>query len=381
MYTIQDIDIDLLRDNPYDRRKKYGDIEGLAESIKERGLQNPISVVKVEEHFVIVSGHRRTHAFRYLKRKKIPAIIRKESTPTDLATDLAIENLQRKDLLPVEKGETIQQLFFTIPNIQNNANRIFTLLGQVKWYGKKDSTGEGFIEEDIINAKRLLNIVGISSTAANRYLRICQLPENIQNNVVSADNASNIPEGKIVTHVAYELTRLKDPNIQTELFERAVKNKMTHGEVKHAIDEIIDKNEIIARNIKNATKSIEGDIDMPKLAKELDTTSLKVGNLRSKLPLLCERFEKLQLKSSLDKMKESCLNLIRNINDLLREDLKIEELLEYANTDLEVKVKKDLRFNFPTKIAETLNIKEGDSLLLKIEGIKRSPNEVINVKV
>ena len=379
MYTIQDIDISLLRDNPYDRRKKYGDIEGLAESIKERGLQNPISVVKVEDHFIIVSGHRRTHAFRYLKRKKIPAIIRKESTPTDLVTDLAIENLQRKDLLPAEKGATIQQLFFTIPNIQNNANRIFTLLGQVKWHGKNHSIGEGFTEEDIIDAKRLLNLVGISSTAANRYLRLCQLPENIQNNVISADNASNIPEGKIVTHSAYELTRLKDPNIQKELFERVVKNKMTHGEVKHAVDEIIEQNEIIARNNKNSAKSIEGDVDIIKLIKELDMTSLKVGNLRSKLPLLCERFEKLQMKTSLDKMKESCLNMVRNINDIFREDLKIEELLEYANADLEVKVKSGLRFNFPTKIAETLNIKEGDSLLLKIEGIKRSPTESISV--
>ena len=67
---VQDIDIDLLIDNPYDKRKKSGDIEGLAESIKERGLQNPISVVKVEDHYIIVSGHRRTHAYRYLKRNK-----------------------------------------------------------------------------------------------------------------------------------------------------------------------------------------------------------------------------------------------------------------------------------------------------------------------
>ncbi len=379
MYEVQDIDIDLLRDNPYDRRKKYGDIEGLAESIKERGLQHPISVVKIEDHFIIVSGHRRTQAFRYLKRKKIPAIIRKESTPTDLATDLAIENLQRKDLLPVEKGETIRQLFFTIPNIQNNTNRIFTLLGQVKWHGKKESTGEGFTEEDIIEAKRLLNLVGMSTTSANRYLRLCQLPEHIQEHVVSADNASNIPEGKIVTHVAYELARLKEPEIQTELFERAVKNKMTHGEVKRAVDEIIDKNETV-RNNKNCSKNIESDIDVPKLAEELDITSLKIGNLRSKLPLLCEKFDKLQLKTSLDKMKESCLNMVRNINEVLKDDLKIEELLEYANADLEVKVQKDMkkfRFNFPAKIAETLNIKEGDSMLLKIEGIKRSPTEAI----
>ena len=85
------------------------------------------------------------------------------------------------------------------------------------------------------------------------------------------------------------------------------------------------------------------------------------------------------MKTSLDKMKESCLNMVRNINDIFREDLKIEELLEYANADLEVKVKSGLRFNFPTKIAETLNIKEGDSLLLKIEGIKRSPTESISV--
>ncbi len=152
MYKVENIPVDLLRDNPYDQRKKYGDIEGLAESIKERGLQNPISVIKVEDHFVIAHSHRRAHAFRYLKRKKIPGFVRKESTPENLMMDLAIENLQRKDLLPTEKGATIEQLFYTIPNVQNNINRIQSLLNQVKGYGRKGATGDSFTEEDIFRA-------------------------------------------------------------------------------------------------------------------------------------------------------------------------------------------------------------------------------------
>ena len=381
MFEVQDIDIDLLRDNPYDQRKKVGDIESLAESIKERGLQNPISVIKVEDYYIIVSGHRRTYAYRYLKRKEIPAIIRKESSPTDLRMDLAIENLQRKDLLPVEKGATIQQLFYTIPNVQNNPNRIYMLLGQVKWYGKNKSTGEGFTEEDIITAKRLLNLIGTSSTGANRYLRICRLPENIQANIISADNANNIPEGKIVTHVAYELSRLSDPTLQNEIFHKVVQNKMKHEDVKQIVDEIIEKNDILVRNkssAKNIAKNIkEESIDTTKLTNDLFKMRLEMESFRSKIPLLTERFEKAQWMASLDQMKKVCLNMVLTINDMFKEDLKTEDLLEYVNADLEVNVKSDFRFNFPIKIAETLKIKDGDKLFLKVEGIERSIEPII----
>ena len=381
MYQVEEIDIDLLEDNPYDQRKKVGDIEGLAESIKERGLQNPITIVKVEDHFVIAHGHRRTHAFRYLKRKKIPAIVRKESTPEDLMIDLAVENLQRKDLLPIEKGATIEQLFYTIPNVQKNRDRIQSLLYQVKFYGKHD-IGVGFAEEDIFKAKKFLGLVGMSTTAANIYVRILSLPEEIQRNVVSVDNASLIPDGNIVTKSAYELTRIKDSKLQKELYQKTIDNKMTHIQLKDVVDQLIEENDMVARdsNRGSVKRKTEDDIGAAKLTEDLFKLSSKVDSFRSRLPLVCGRLEKAQWTASLNSMKKTCLDMVKNINNLIQEDMKIEGLLEYANTDLEISITNEMRYRFPNRIADILKVKEGDILFLKIEGIKRFPPKLEAVK-
>lgn len=376
MTNTEDIPIDLLRDNPYDQRKKYGDIEGLAESIKERGLQNPISVVKIEEYFIIVHGHRRAHAFRYLKRKKIPAIIRKESTPQDLMIDLAIENLQRKDLSPTEKGSTIEILFYNIPNVQNKFDRVQSLLHQLKHYGRSDNVGGGFTEEDIVRAKYFLDMVGMSTTSAIIYVRLLSLPEDVQRKVVSADNASLIPEGHIGTKSAYELTRINSPELQKELFQKAVQDKIPHVELKHVVDELIEKDDAIARkgNTGSPKRKKEDDGGISKLTKELLTLSSNIESFRSKyLPIISGRLEKAQWAASLNKMKKVCMDTVKNINNLLQEDMKDQELLEYVNADLEINVISDMRYRFPSRLAEQLKVKEGDILLLKIEAIKRLP--------
>lgn len=373
MYEVQEIPIDLLRDNPYDKRTRSGDIQSLAESIKERGLQNPISVIKIEDHFIIVSGHRRTHAFRFLKRKKIPAIIRKESTQTDLTIDLAIENFQRKDLLPAEKGATLEQLFYTIPNVQKNITRIQSLLSQVKLYGKQDNIGEGFTQEDVINAKKFLSLVGMSTTSASLYIRICTLPEDIQKNIVSADNISLVPNGNIVTKSAYELTRITEPSLQRQLYEKATKEKMSHIELKSIVDDLVEKNELARRSNRGSVKrKSEDDLGAAKLTEDLHILSSKVEGFRTRLPIICGRLEKAQWTGSLENMRKACLDMIKSTNDLLCEDMKKEELLECVNASLEVNITSKLRYRFPSRTADLLKVKDGDVLLLKVEGIKRS---------
>lgn len=380
IYKVESIPLDLLDDNPYDQRKKVGNIEGLAESIKERGLQYPIHVIKVENRFVIAHGHRRTHAFRYLKRKEIPAFVRKESTPEDLMINLAIENLQRKDLLPTEKGATIEQLFYTIPNIEKNTNRIQSLLSQVKMYGRSNNIGEGFTEEDIFAAQKILNLVGMSTTSASMYVRLLSLPDDIQRKVVSVDNTNLIPDGHIVTKTAYELTRISDPETQKELFQKAVQDKISHIETKHIVDELIQKDNTVARksNRGSAKRKTEDDAGIARLTEELLTLSSSIESFRSKyLPIVSGRLEKAQWAASLNKMKKVCLDTVKNINDLLREDMKNDELLEYANADLEINITNDMRYRFPSRVAEIFKIKEGDILLLKIEAIKRLPPKLI----
>jgi hypothetical protein len=292
--------------------------------------------------------------------------------------------------LPTEKGAVIEQLFYTIPNVQKSTDRIQSLLNQIKVYGKTESVGEGFAEEDIVKAKHFLDMVGMATTTANIYIRICSLPEEIQRNIVNADNTSLIPEGHIVAKSAYELTRVSDPELQKELFQKAVQDKMTHIELKHIVDELIEKNDTVARksNRGSAKRKTEDDAGVTKLTEELLILSSSIENFRcARLPIVSGRLEKAKWVASLNNMKKVCLDTVKNINNLLREDMRYEELLEEANIDLEIHITGDRRYKFPIRVAEILKVKEGDILFLKVEGIKRFPpkldeirtNEIIDV--
>ena len=58
-----EIEIDKIRPNPYQPRKSFGDdMEGLAESIKQNGLLQPLTVRKDSDGYVLIAGVRRLSA-------------------------------------------------------------------------------------------------------------------------------------------------------------------------------------------------------------------------------------------------------------------------------------------------------------------------------
>ncbi|MBW2672670.1 MAG: ParB/RepB/Spo0J family partition protein [Deltaproteobacteria bacterium] len=87
-------------------------IAELAQSIRERGLLQPIVVRQDGDRFEIVFGHRRYLAVRQLGLKTITATVR-EMNDADVALDRATENIQRDDLSPVEEGAIYKDLMET----------------------------------------------------------------------------------------------------------------------------------------------------------------------------------------------------------------------------------------------------------------------------
>jgi ParB family chromosome partitioning protein len=104
--------IEFLRPNPNQPRKHFGkaEIEDLAESIKARGLLQPILVRPIaHEHYEIVAGERRWRAAQLAMVPDIAVIIRQLSD--EAAAEIAlIENVQRVDLNPIEEASAYQRL-------------------------------------------------------------------------------------------------------------------------------------------------------------------------------------------------------------------------------------------------------------------------------
>ena len=387
-FEVVEIPLKDLKPNPFQKRKAYGDIPSLAESISQQGLQNPISVIKIKENgYVIVSGHRRFEAFKCLKRKTIPAYIRKESNENDLVKDIAIENLQRKDLTPVELAETLLQLIYTIETVRKEPSRAMTLLNQIKLYNSREGVGSdftgkyGFREEDLFLAMKVLKLVGMSVNTATSYIRILQLPEEIQDSIVSSNkNTVNaLPDGKINVKLAYELTRINDIELQKQLFDKAVAEKLKYINVKPLVDEIVQNRDYEYRNLGKGSGKARSKADggMLELMDDLFALSSTVWNFRVKLPIVCRRLDKLLWLASLQKMKKACMEMIRSINALLTEDLQAEGMIDFVNSDLELTITAPAkkgdgnRFSIPMDIMRELKLKDGDTLMLKVEGIIR----------
>ncbi|MEI7608459.1 MAG: ParB/RepB/Spo0J family partition protein [Rhodospirillaceae bacterium] len=86
-----------------------GDIDDLAQTIQDKGLINPIQVVRIDEdRFQLVAGERRWLACHKLGMETIPAILRDGSSDAD---EIAIiDNVQRVDLTPLELSDGLQRL-------------------------------------------------------------------------------------------------------------------------------------------------------------------------------------------------------------------------------------------------------------------------------
>ena len=96
--------------NPYQPRKDFdeAEIDQLAESLEQHGLLQPIIVRRAGERYQLISGERRLRAAIKAGWPDVPVFIR-ECDDRQLAELAIVENLQRKDLNPLEKAASFQQ--------------------------------------------------------------------------------------------------------------------------------------------------------------------------------------------------------------------------------------------------------------------------------
>lgn len=109
--VIETIDISLLKENPYQPRKRFDEdkIEELAQSIKEHGVLQPIIVKRSEIGYYIIAGERRVRACKRLGLTTIPAVVR-DIDDKVMAEIALLENLQREDLTIIEEATAYQTL-------------------------------------------------------------------------------------------------------------------------------------------------------------------------------------------------------------------------------------------------------------------------------
>jgi len=193
------IEIDKIKPNPLQPRKEFDEQElvSLSESIKKYGLLQPIIANKVEmrtpsggmvAEYQIIAGERRWRASKKAGLRQIPVIIKEKSNQEKLEMAL-IENVQRKNLNPIDKAKAFERL----------------------------RSEFGLLDREIAQ------MVGASREAVVNTLRILSLSEEIKN----ALRGEKISEGH-----ARALLGVKDERERKNLFEEILKNNYSVREVE-----------------------------------------------------------------------------------------------------------------------------------------------------
>jgi len=122
---VREIEISRIRANPEQPRVQFDEeaLDELAESIRQRGVLQPILLRPDGDDYLIVAGERRWRAAQRARLHGIPAIVRDidDSATAELAL---IENIQREDLNPLEEAEGYRQLIQRHGHTQDDVGRI-----------------------------------------------------------------------------------------------------------------------------------------------------------------------------------------------------------------------------------------------------------------
>ncbi len=210
--SISEIPLDDITTNPFQPRTVFEEeaLEALADSIKQLGLIQPITVRAVEDgKYQIISGERRFRAARMAGLTHIPAYIRKADDQGMLEMAI-VENIQRENLDAIEVALSFQRL----------------------------------IEECELTQEAMAERVGKKRATVTNYLRLLKLPAQVQ---------LALRKGKISMGHAKCILSIEETDIQLQLCELIIKNDLSVRQAEQK-----------AKALQNSTpKKVENPVHLP----------------------------------------------------------------------------------------------------------------------
>ena len=207
--------------NRFQPRENFDEqaLKELAVSIKEHGVIQPIVVRQIGEKYEIIAGERRYKASTMAGLTKIPAIIKnlddKESSKVAL-----IENLQRRDLTPIEEARTYQKI----------------------------------LELDALTQEELAKTMGKSQSAVANKLRLLSLTDEVQDALLHE---------QISERHARALLKLPSEEYQVAILEKVIKQELNVKRTEQLVEQMlvdITKEEMIKHKANQKVKTYIRDM-------------------------------------------------------------------------------------------------------------------------
>lgn len=186
-----------LEPDPEGTRDEPGNVDGLAATIAEQGLLQPLGVISTGKgQYRIVYGNRRRAAAIQLGLEKVPCILL-DAEDQDVLLGQLVENIQRQELNDMEKARAFSRLRARIAEVHGKQSE-----GELD-----DATGKA---------------VGLTGRTVRRYLGLLELPQEVQ---------FLIRRGELSVTQAQHLRRIPNPLTQIELARAAAEEGMSAADL------------------------------------------------------------------------------------------------------------------------------------------------------
>lgn len=222
MLNLKDIEPD-----PNQPRKQFDEssIKELANSIKEKGLLQPIIVRKAEDKYLVIAGERRYRACKLLGMEKIPCVVKAVNDAKDILEIQIIENMQREDISQIERAKALQEYLSLELNIPKE-DVLKTMADFLFGRTEEEEVGE--------KIKSACTILGKSPKTIYRWLLLLNLPEDVQARI-------DDPNSTITAKHIEVLSSIKDENLLRQVADIIEKQNLSSSETRELVKELEKK--------------------------------------------------------------------------------------------------------------------------------------------
>jgi len=238
--VIRKIPIHKIKENVFQPRKEFGDLSELAQSIKDKGILEPILVRAKNGNYEIIAGERRFRAAKVVGLKEVPCI--EHDVADNEALEISIiENIHRQDLSVIEEAFSYKSL------------------GELYGYTHKE----------------IAEKTGRSRVTVTEMITITQLPESI----ISRCNEMNIKSKTFLQ----ELVKFKNIDEMNRILDDYLKKPFSRDKVKEERDRKNKKDNKQKNNIKFNILSQDKSIKIQLNIKKSEYDKVKVIDILESL--------------------------------------------------------------------------------------------------
>ena len=194
--TIAFVPTEKIRPNPDQPRKEFEEqgMRELEQSIAQKGVVQPVTVRKVDDEYELIVGERRWRASTNIGLEQMPAYVLDVDSDVEIMELALIENVQRRDLNPMELAHAYNAL----------------------------------VEQHGLSQEEVAKQVGKSRSAITNIIRLLNLPSYVQN---------SLRNGEISAGHARALLSIEDESLQEKVWEQVVEEGLSVRDVEKIVQD------------------------------------------------------------------------------------------------------------------------------------------------